>query len=362
MSALFFAMNLKPQPSSSEPPVLIVGGGLAGVALAWRLWQRGVPFVLVDPGHDETCSKIAAGLVTPITGMRLTVSPGFAEHLAAARQFYHEIGSALDRQFYREMPHVRLFKDEREARHWQSRASEQRFQEWLDPGAPSPLVDDRFFHGELGGIQQRGSGWLDTAGYLAASRHFFEQRQCWRQDTVEEGSLEPCADGVRWQGNMHRFAILCRGAEERSQSRFFPWLSWQCARGVIATVKADVPEERIVARGAWMLPRDGGWRAGSTYDWDLTAPIGPSIETLRAKLAGLLRVPFEMVRTQAGVRPILAGRSAALGRHPVHPTVAVFNGLGSKGSLLAPFFSRMLVDHLLDGGPLDESVDVRGNS
>jgi glycine/D-amino acid oxidase-like deaminating enzyme len=108
-----------------------------------------------------------------------------------------------------------------------------------------------------------------------------------------------------------------------------------------------------------MLPRDAGtWRAGSTYDWDLDAPVEPSIEALRGKVAGLLRVPFEMVDTQAGVRPILRDRVAAVGRHPAHPNVAMFNGLGSKGALQAPLYSRMLVEHLLDGARLDAVVDV----
>jgi glycine oxidase len=107
MSALLFAMNLKPKGSSPEPPILIVGGGLAGTAMAWQLWRRGARFLLIDPGHEETCSKIAAGLVTPITGMRLTVSPGFADHLAVARDYYAGIERELGQRFYHELPHAR---------------------------------------------------------------------------------------------------------------------------------------------------------------------------------------------------------------------------------------------------------------
>lgn len=347
---------------SAGNPVLIVGGGLAGTAVAWRLWQRGSRFVVVDPGRAETCSRIAAGLVTPITGLRLTVSPGFAEHLEAAREFYREIGREMGGSFYHEVPHVRLFKDEREVRHWEARAHGAGFQEWLDPAAPSPLVNEQVFRGELGGIQMRGSGWLDTAGYLDASRAFFGRHDCWREGVVQEESLEPGKDGVVWNGSRYSCAVLCRGAEGRLDARFFPWLPWQCARGVIASVKAEVEEMRIVARNGWMLPRgDGTWRAGSTYDWDFDTPIEPWIEALRGKLAGLLRVPFEMTSTQAGVRPILRGRVAALGRHPVHPAIAVFNGLGSKGALQAPYYARMLVEHLLDGAQLEEVVDVASN-
>jgi glycine/D-amino acid oxidase-like deaminating enzyme len=131
---------------------------------------------------------------------------------------------------------------------------------------------------------------------------------------------------------------------------------------VVATVKAEVAEERIVARNCWLLPRAGAFRSGSTYDWDLAAPLGPSIEVLREKIAGLLRTPFEIVSTQSGIRPILRERVAAIGRHPVHENVALFNGLGSKGALQAPLLSRVLADHLLDGSPLDQAVDVAANS
>jgi glycine/D-amino acid oxidase-like deaminating enzyme len=41
--------------------------------------------------------------------------------------------------------------------------------------------------------------------------------------------------------------------------------------------------------------------------------------------------------------------------------VLILNGLGSKGVLRAPFFSRMLVEHVLDGTPIEAEVDVRAN-
>jgi glycine oxidase len=346
---------------SERHPILIVGGGLAGTALAWRLWERDEPFVVADPGHEHTCSKIAAGLITPITGLRLTVSPGFAEQLATAREFYKKVESELGRSFYHEVPHVRLFKDARELKHWRARASAPGFREWLDPEAADPLVDGRVFHGELGGIQQRGSGWLDTSGYLSASQNYFKPGGRWQRHFVDENTLQPSARGVRWREDVYRCVVLCRGADERNHSRFFPWLPWQCARGVVATVNAGLNEERIVARNCWLLPREGAWRAGSTYDWDLSAPIEPSIRALREKLTGLLRVPFEIVETHTGVRPILRERTAALGRHPAHPNVAVFNGLGSKGALQAPLLARMLADYLLDGTPLDDALDVAAN-
>ncbi|MDP1589651.1 MAG: FAD-dependent oxidoreductase, partial [Prosthecobacter sp.] len=75
--------------------ILIIGQGLAGTALAWRLWERGVPFLIVDRDEAVTCSKVAAGLITPITGMRLTVSWRYEVFYREALRFYRACGKRL---------------------------------------------------------------------------------------------------------------------------------------------------------------------------------------------------------------------------------------------------------------------------
>ncbi|MEI6537723.1 MAG: hypothetical protein WCN98_20430, partial [Verrucomicrobiaceae bacterium] len=64
---------------------------------------------------------------------------------------------------------------------------------------------------------------------------------------------------------------------------------------------------------------------------------------------------------QAGIRPIIRHRQLVLGRHPAHSRVGIFNGLGSKGVLRAPFFARMLAEHLLDDKMVEPIVDVQAN-
>jgi len=41
--------------------------------------------------------------------------------------------------------------------------------------------------------------------------------------------------------------------------------------------------------------------------------------------------------------------------------MSVFNGLGSKGVILAPYFSKHLIDHLVDATPLIKEVDIKRN-
>ena len=95
----------------AELPILIIGQGLAGTALAWRLWQRGAPFIIVDRDAPVTCSKIAAGLVTPITGMRLNLNWRFAAQRDEAVALYAEVARQTGQAVYHEIHQVRLFRD-----------------------------------------------------------------------------------------------------------------------------------------------------------------------------------------------------------------------------------------------------------
>lgn len=47
--------------------VVIVGGGVIGLASAWRLAQRGMPVTLFDPEPGSGASSVAAGMLAPVT-------------------------------------------------------------------------------------------------------------------------------------------------------------------------------------------------------------------------------------------------------------------------------------------------------
>ncbi|TLD71084.1 FAD-dependent oxidoreductase [Phragmitibacter flavus] len=348
-------------------PILIIGQGLAGTAIAWRLWQCGIPFLIVDPNQSETCSKVAAGLITPITGMRLNLSWRIADLLPAAEHFYRDIEKQLGVGFYHSLPHSRLFKEPREIALWEKRRIDPAFIPWIDSESESEsadeIADPALFHSELGGFRQQGSGWLDTLTYLEASRQFFEENTCCQQGLVNESDLDIRADTIIWHDAEFSHAILCRGWQQ-SASDLTPWLPFDAARGVMVDLEfeSSILSRHIYNRGGWILPHSPDrWRAGSTYEFDFQRPLEDSLADLQKKLQALLRIPFTMTRPRAGVRPIIKGRQAVLGRHPANDRLLVFNGLGSKGAMKSPLLSRWLVDHLLDHQPLDEAIDIRSN-
>lgn len=350
---------------SVTPRFLIVGQGLAGTALAWRLLDRGVAVLLVDRHEPATSSKVAAGLVTPVTGMRLNLNWRYPELAAEARGFYRTCEARLGGLFYHEVPIVRLLRDAQAAALWAQRREQPEVRPWLDPDAPEPLVDARRFRDDHGGFQQRGGGWLDTAAFLEASRAHFERLGCWRQGEVGPGDLATEPEAVVWRGERFDQAVFCTGWEA-ARHPAWDWLPFESARGSVLALQADLGgESRVINRGCWVLPRpDGTFRAGPTYERTFDDPATPGAEALAGldrKLRALLRADFRVTGVQTGVRPIVRGRKAVLGRHPGRPRLACLNGLGSKGVLRAPWMARHLAEHLLDGAALEAGLDAAAN-
>src|ERR1043165_6077278 len=108
-------------------------------------------------------------------------------------------------------------------------------------------------------------------------------------------------------------------------------------------------EERVVHRGIWLAPvGEGIFRAGSTYTWEPldSTPTPEGRAEIEAKLRAFLKLPYEVLDHRAAVRPVIDAGYPVLGRHPEHPQLAYFNGLGSKGSLMSPFFAHQIAARL----------------
>lgn len=339
---------------------LVVGQGLAGTALAWELMWRGCRVLVVDPGEAVTSSRIAAGLVTPITGQRLALGWRVDEMLASARVFYQRIETELGVRHFHPRVVRRIFRSEEEAAVWAKRRDDPERQ----PHVARAWVPEA---GPLGGCEFFGAH-LDCPGYLAASRAAFRDRGC-----LLEARLGP-EEAAAWPAQR---VVFCQGFEA-SGNPFFSWIRWRAAKGEILTVRTSgLDRGTILSAGQWIVPLEERSappahateeppqtvRTGSTYDWD-TLDTRPTLEArarLEEGLARLHRRPFEVIAHQAAVRPIICESRAVIGRHPAREKLAFFNGLGSKGSLHAPFFAGQLAAHLVEGTAIEEASDVGRN-
>lgn len=313
---------------------VIVGQGLAGTALAWALLKRGRRVRVLDREAGNRASRVAAGLLTPITGKRLADSWRWGELFPAARAFYREREAELGCTFFREAPAVRLFQSEAERERCRGGLCE------VPTGFRAPL-----------GAFEMPAARLDVGAYLDASREAFRAKGVYERRDFDLGAPLPDAT-----------VVFCRGFDA-GEDPWFGNIAWNAAKGEILTVRVpELREDRVIHFGGWLAPvGEQLYRLGATYTWDpLDALTTPEARAeLEGKLRAVLGVPFEVVGHDTAVRPVIDAGKPALGTHPRNARVACFNGLGSKGSLLAPFFAEQLAAHLCDCAPIDPEVNVR---
>ena len=84
--------------------ILIIGQGIAGSCLAWELKRRGSEFTVADRPVAETASRVAAGLVNPLTGRAFRPGWRQEECLAAAEAFYPETERELGGSWWQKTP------------------------------------------------------------------------------------------------------------------------------------------------------------------------------------------------------------------------------------------------------------------
>ncbi|MFM8274262.1 MAG: NAD(P)/FAD-dependent oxidoreductase, partial [Gemmata sp.] len=203
----------------------------------------------------------------------------------------------------------------------------------------------------------------DVAQYLDASREQFRETGEYRNAETDPREIEFAPDCVRIPTLAVEAGtvVFCRGFAP-DEDPWFGAVQFRAAKGEILTLRVrGLAEERVVHRGVWLVPVGSEqFRAGATYSW---APLDavPSAEgraEIEARLREFLKLPFEVLAHHAAVRPVVHAGLPTLGRHPQFPRLAYFNGLGSKGSLLAPYYADQLAAHLCGEGGIDPEVNV----
>jgi glycine/D-amino acid oxidase-like deaminating enzyme len=342
----------------TQPEFVVVGQGLAGTALAWALLRRGRRVLVLDR-EQGGCSRLAAGLVTPATGKRLAKSWRWDELYPAAVAFYRTVEADTGTRFFHQRPAVRLFADDSERDEFYRR----------EDNILRGLVAREFplragwFAAPLGGFEMPHAARLDVPRYLDVSRAHFGSCGSYQAAELDPRELKLTASGVRVPGlaGEARVVIFCRGFDASADPRFGA-VRFNAAKGEILTVRVPgLAEDRVVHRGVWLAPAGNEvFRVGATYTRDQldTQPTAEGRAEIESKLRAFLKLSFVVLDHQAAVRPVIDAGFPVLGRHPQHPQLAYFNGLGSKGSLLAPYFAEQLARHLCDGGELEKGLNV----
>ena len=339
---------------------LLVGQGLAGSVLSYHLLEQGSSVrILNTTQHRASASQAAAGLYNPITGRKMVKTWRADALFAYLEAFYTEVEQRLSIPFFHPMPIYRPFLSVEEQNDWSAQADNISFAPYVRQVTLSSTYG-QVVQDTLGGLLLRRCGYLEVPTLLSAYREFLSERKVYQEAIFDPKWLTIHQDYVAYGPWKARKMIFCDGVSAQHHP-FFRWLPFRPVKGEMLLIKTRREIPVIVNRGVFVIPQGKTAKVGATYaHQDLTAtPTEEGRQTLVQKLDQLLALPYQIINQWAGVRPATQDRRPFVGQHPVHEPLAIFNGFGTKGVSLAPYFAQHFVHCLAKNQPVDEAVNVR---
>jgi glycine/D-amino acid oxidase-like deaminating enzyme len=343
----------------SEIDFILVGQGIAGSILAYLIIKAGKKVLVFDTPQNNHSSVVAAGLFNPVTGRKF-VKTWMAEHLFPFLiHFYQNLERDLDSEFFHPMPIFRPFLSLEEKNAMISRYNAGGLEPFVDqilsspPGNFPPPND-------LGGIKIKHSGYVNLPRLLDSLKDFIRSNGKIREELFDHKKMEITEKGIGYKDLYTEKVIFCEGSQA-CNNPYFRWLPFRPVKGEILTIDAEIHIDFIFNRKIFILPlQEGLYRVGATYDWDYRdmSPTEEAKKYLEEKLNQFFPVNYKVVNHLAGIRPATKDRRPFVGLHPELPKVGIFNGLGSKGVTLSPYFAHQFVDYLLKDEELDKEVNI----
>jgi glycine oxidase len=410
----------------TEQDYIIVGQGIAGALLAYFLRKNGQKVVVID-GDTEgvlSASKIAAGVINPITGRRFVKSWRIDELLPSAKRTYQELEKVLNVPLWHDRSIIRTLRDTEEENNFLLRRTYPDYAHFCGETSTSlkemlGLSNFKFqisdFKGETNASLKE---MLEDSANLSAScfhsfpafadikngaqvnlpllvaelRAYFIKNQCFIKEKFSAADLIMGENFVTYKNSKAKKIIFAEGAAGATNP-YFSWLPFNLDKGELLLVR--IPDLNVSAifknkisivplhdvgfgmsdfgnaplseidvgafpKSQIQNPKSLYW-VGATNAWtfDNALPTEVHKQLIINELQEILNCPFEVIAHRAAIRPTVRDRRPFIGLHPQLSVLGIFNGFGTKGASLIPFFAEQFVDSLLNDKPLEKEVDIR---
>lgn len=321
--------------------LLIVGHGIAGCSLAMTCYRKGVPFKMVGCSLPGEASPASSGLIAPITGRRYVKAWMIDELVTKALDFYRWSESILGAEFFFPIEIVRYLSHPEAKIAWEKRLKDQDYSNYIS-NKSYPVLDglNRPYGILTGGYR------LDTPGWIGAVRSFL----------LSQGMFDILERPFRPEDDPERIKVFATGAVDNS---FAPRVIPNKGEALIVRmsewkIPSVIKEEVFIVP----LPQDGMYWIGSYYD-PFPEHLSKTEEGKERLLESIRKVypgRIEVIEHYAGVRPTVNDRRPLIGVMPGRTRSYMFNGMGTKGTSLGPYWSEQLIAHITHGLPLPEEV------
>ena len=339
---------------------LLVGQGISGTWLSYFLLQENKTILVIDDKDPNAPSRLAAGIINPVTGRRHVSTWMIDSLLPYVWDNYTRLGQLLGINAISQKNVTDFFPSPQMRESFIKRV-EEKGDYVSEPETPNqflPLFNYEFGCGEIKPVF---TAHLESI--IPAWRNKLETDNLIRNEKLELSELIIEKDHIRYRDIEAGKIIFCDGAV-CSQNPWFQLLPFAPNKGEALFLHIpDLPKDRIYKKGMLLVPmvQPDQWWLGSAYEWEFKDAL-PSAD-FRNKAEQLLnqwlKLPYTIQDHIASIRPATIERRPFVGLHPLHPAIAILNGMGTKGCSLAPFFAEQLTRFLVHGSPIHPEGDVK---
>lgn len=363
--------------TTENPDVVIVGGGIVGIATAYFLGRVGVRSTVVERDSvGSHASGFAFGGLSPLAGSGIP-GPAFAV-AAEGMRIHRELSQSLPQETgvnteYRDTPNLALAFTEQDLQKARAGMEWQQAQDgydvrWVEADGVQD-IDPRISREALGGVYTEGTAHVEPYRFVLALTHAAERLGA----TIRHGSVT----GIKRTGRRATGVVLESGEIEcdRVVLAVGPW-------SAAVSSWLDIPIDVSPLKGQILRLRAPGEPFSCSVGWEgnyfTTKPDGllwtgtteeeagfdetPTTEARDEIMASLLKVVQSMADAQlvhhtACLRPLSTDGLPVLGAAPNNEGVYVATGTGRKGILLGPAMGRITAD-LISKGSSDIPIDA----
>lgn len=338
---------------------IIVGSGLAGIALAETLLQNNKSFVVFD-NNSQNSTKIAGGLYNPVILKRFSQVWNANSQLDIAHKLYDTIEQKLNVQVDFKMPIYRKFFSVEEQNNWFAASDKPN----LAPFLSNTIVHKKYnaIDSPFGYGQVLHTGYVDTLVLLTNYQQYLKSLELFDETTFDYNQIILFEDHLEYKNIKAKRIVFAEGFGMHSNP-FFNYLPLDGTKGELLIIKTpELDLDVILNTSVFILPLgDNLYKVGATYNWDdkTNATTEEGKQELIDRIKEILNCDFEVVEHYAGVRPTVKDRKPLLGTHPKHKNIYILNGLGTRGVMLAPAMALDLYNFIENEIPLEKAIDIK---
>lgn len=342
-----------------EVDYIIVGLGLAGLAFVEELLDAKKSFVVFE-NNSQTSSLVAGGVYNPVILKRFSPVWNAKEQLAIALPFYDKLEKKFNTKFDKKFLIKKVFKSIADQNNWFSAFDKPKVAPFLDA-----TLDKQKYAGILedfhyGNVKE--AGRIDTLHLIETYRAYLKENNWILFEKFYHSEITFQNNSIQYQHLKANKIVFAEGFGVK-ENPYFNHLPLEEVKGESIIIHApELKIDFLLKSTLFLMPLgDEMYKVGATFNHkDKTSNASEEgKQELVEKLKKVITVPYKIINQTAGIRPAVKDRRPLVGVHENHQNLAVLNGLGTRGVMIAPTVAKELFNHLENDDKLDVETDIK---